>query len=74
MKIITRGLLLGVFALAVVACQQEPVEPTTPSDMFSDESKPLGDAGIDPYRPAGPKPLIEIPAGPKPETNRPQSK
>lgn len=74
MKSLLRILLLAAFALAIYACQQEPVEPTTPSDLFSDESKPLGDAGIDPYRPAGPKPFIEIPVGPKPEPNKPQSK
>ncbi len=52
--------------LALAACQNTLVEPTTPSDMFDSQSKPVGDSGDDPYRPDAAAPLITIPAGPPP--------
>ncbi len=65
-----KWLLMTAALIALAGCAGEPVEPTTPSDEFTTESKPIGDPGIDPYRPKGPAPLITIPAEPPPPQPR----
>ncbi len=58
-----KRLLAGMILLALAAgCESEVTEPTTPTDLFSTESKPYGDPSLDPYVPYGPKALIDIPA------------
>jgi len=64
-----RYLLICILLAALAGCAGEIVEPTTPSDQFTTESKPIGDPGIDPYRPRSPV-QIEIPAQPPPPPPR----
>ncbi len=69
-----KTLLIAAALLMLGGCEGgQVVEPTTPDDLFTSDSKPMGDPSIDPYRPATARPLIEIPAEP-PVAIHPQPK
>ncbi len=60
-------LLIALSVLLLAGCEGgNVVEPTTPTDLFTSESKPIGDPSIDPYRPPPAKPFVEIYTEPKP--------
>ena len=64
-------LLIALCVLILVGCEGSNVtEPTTPSDMFTSESNPIGDPSIDPYRPPPAQPFIQIYTEPKPTPDK----